>query len=115
MLFTAQYRYSGNDRIDITVKGQHPDWKVFAPTWDMVMEHKKGIINDQQYTDKYYKLLMDRYNHGGWAKSFESLASLAESQNVTVVCFCAKGAFCHRHLLCAFMAHNFATVIGGER
>jgi len=34
-VYTAQYRYSGLDRLDITVKGQDPFGRVFAlhGTW----------------------------------------------------------------------------------
>lgn len=44
---TAQYRYSGNDRLDITVKGNDPIGKIFAPTWEMVRLYKeyKNEIN----------------------------------------------------------------------
>ena len=43
MLYTAQYRYPGMDRLDITVKGQDRFGKFFAPTWNMVSGFKKGV------------------------------------------------------------------------
>ena len=42
---TAHYRYSGPDRLDITVKGRSEDGKIFAPTWKMVMDvHHNGVV-----------------------------------------------------------------------
>ena len=32
LLYTARYRYSGNDRFDITVKGKDPIGRIFAPS-----------------------------------------------------------------------------------
>jgi len=47
-LWTAQYRYPGPHRLDITVKGRDPIGKMFAPTWDMVKQYKAtgGEITD---------------------------------------------------------------------
>jgi hypothetical protein len=43
LLYTARYRYSGNDRLDITVKGKDPIGRIFAPSRKMVMGSKEGI------------------------------------------------------------------------
>ena len=108
MLYTAQYNYHGPDRLDITVKGA-PD-SPFAPTWDMVMGVKNVTMTEQQYTDMYYQLLVTRCTQD--PKPFQGLAQeTGPGLDITVVCFCPSGAFCHRHLLCAFMAHNFKTLI----
>jgi len=96
-LWTAQYRYSGPDRVDITVKAQHPTWKRFAPTWDMVMGHKNGVLSDAQYTNLYLNILHS-LPHDGW----NPLLSMKEA---TLVCFCPATAFCHRHIL----AHHILT------
>lgn len=90
-VYTAHYRYSGPDRVDITVKGQDPQWKEFAPTWDMVMSHKRGSINDEEYIRRYL-LILDKVSCASW----DRLLRLPE---VTFVCFCLEAAFCHRNIL----------------
>ena len=90
-IYTAQYRYSNSDRTDITIKS---GWKTFAPTWDMVMGLKNGTLTEQEYTEQYRQLMIKsrtEHYHDWW--------SLLLRDEVTLVCFCRKGAFCHRVLL----------------
>ena len=56
-IHTAQYRYSSSDRLDITVKGQDPIGRVFAPTWIMVSAYKKGYLKKASYILLYSKLM----------------------------------------------------------
>jgi uncharacterized protein YeaO (DUF488 family) len=108
-LYTAQYRYSGESRTDITVKS---GWKPFAPTWDMVMGYKAGTLSQEQYTEQYIKLMdksrEDFYRH--WC-------SLLMRKEVTLVCFCKKGDFCHRVLLAEYLQKWFPRQVKyyGER
>ena len=93
-IWTAQYNYSGKDRIDITVKSAVYPWNVFAPTWGMVMEYKR--FKDEEMYIKKYKAIID--------KAFElhpqQLSDLLNSnRTITLVCFCRPGDFCHRVLL----------------
>ena len=106
-LWTAQYRYSGPDRLDITVKGQNPIGKAFAPTWDMVMGHKKGLLTDREYTQKYKKMMI-----ASCADNFEAWDWILSQEEVTIVCFCPKGAFCHRKLLARMLIQLGATYMG---
>ena len=117
MLYTAQFRYSGPYRLDITVKSAVGWGAVFAPTWEMVRAYKRRNLNpqdfDNEYASQYYALLISRYSTNEWA--FKMLHDKAVTESVTVVCFCRKGNFCHRYLLCDFMRHNWGTPLGGER
>lgn len=54
-LYTAQYSYSQNDRLDITVKGKDPVGRVFAPTWKMVMQSKEGRLSWDDYKSRKYR------------------------------------------------------------
>ena len=118
MLYTAQYRYTGQDRIDITVKGNHIVCKYFAPTWGMVTEWKR-TGDEKTYTKLYYDLLISRYEADPKAK--EVMINMVElfggenDRDITVVCFCAANTFCHRYLLVKFLQHNYAVSYGGER
>lgn len=113
MLYTAQYRYSGQDRLDITVKGNDPAGRVFAPTWDMVSRYKKRMLTDGEYADMYYALLVERYQTHG--EEVLRLVEMVKDSDITLVCFCPSGSFCHRHLLVKFLQYNWATEYGGER
>jgi hypothetical protein len=90
-IYTAHYRYPGEDRTDITVKGQDPMGRAFAPTWDIVNGVKNGTITEQEYVDRYLSILHN-VPHESWNWLFAQ-------ETRTFVCFCAKDAFCHRNIL----------------
>lgn len=119
MLYTAQYRYPGRDRLDITVKGNCPAGKLYAPDWDMVTGFKTNNYTEEEYTGMYYKLLIDRWKTHGheMIKLVEIVNGTPDmpARDLTLVCFCPAGSFCHRHLLVAFLIHNFGVDYGGER
>jgi len=119
MLYTAQYRYPGKDRLDITVKGNCPAGKLYAPTWAMVKGVKDGTLPEDWYTETYYNLLIDRWKTHGheMIKLVEMVQGTANmpARDVTLVCFCPAGSFCHRYLLVNFLQHNYGVEYGGER
>lgn len=39
--------------LNTTVKSATGPWRAFAPTWDMVMEWKKGALSQEAYTAQY--------------------------------------------------------------
>ena len=109
MIYTAQYRYSGPGRLDITVKGQDPRGKLLAPTWDMVMGYKNGTLNEEQYTQMYFELMQIRFSQNPqlWMEIADS------TEDIVLVCFCPAGVFCHRHLA-AQILHSLGAQLGGE-
>ena len=106
-LYTAQYHYSGNDRLDITVKGQDPTGKIFAPTWKMVMGSKKGKISFDEYREMYRKRMRESYQQH--KKIWQDILTRKE---VTLVCFCKSGTFCHRYLLAEYLSKLGAEYMG---
>ena len=109
-LFTAQYRISDPDRLDITVKGQDPIGKYFAPTWQMVMDHKKhnyGHARDDVYIADYHQMMLNSYHQHN-----DIWQELLSRPRVVLVCFCAPGAFCHRLLLAQYLSKLGATHCG---
>ncbi len=112
-IWTAQYNYSGGDRIDITVKSAVYPWNIFAPTWDMVMKYKRagGSKEAQRIYVKDYSAIIDK----AFEVCSQGLADLIKADmTITLVCFCRPGDFCHRVLL----AKHFETlgaVYYGER
>jgi uncharacterized protein YeaO (DUF488 family) len=115
-LYTAQYRYSGQDRLDITAKGKDTYGNLYAPTWEMVMGYKKGRLTKSQYTDRYYDLLRYRWRHeAGFSQAMSNLAEAAKRRDVTLVCFCQAGDFCHRNILKDILVKSFNVPYVGER
>lgn len=129
-LWTAQYRYPGPDRLDITVKGNDIAGKVFAPTWQMVNEYKKGILSEDGYRQRYMDLLMYRWNHNemDFINSTFNLVKIVcgydyrinkqvmPPRDMTLVCFCKADTFCHRYILADWIEHNWPrAVVKGER
>jgi len=114
-IYTAHYSYSGPDRVDITVKGQDPNWKEFAPTWAMVMGIKNGTMTQQQYLDLYEpglgrKSIIGEVSGPTWHR-------LMQMRTVTFVCFDPEGEFCHRNILTNYIIRvmDGAVVYGGWR
>ncbi len=97
-IYTAQYRYPGGDRVDITAKGKHPLWSAFAPTWDMVQGVKNGTMTEPEYI-KRYDTILTRVPMHVWDV-------LLQMEEATFVCFCPETAFCHRHLLVWYMTKS---------
>lgn len=115
-LYTARITYSGLDRLDTTVKSADtPLGKALAPVWAMVMSHKDGTLTDSDYTEHYYTLLRRRYtaNPSLFQSSFNN-------PELTLLCYCKVGVFCHRHLAKDILtkigiANGLAVIDGGER
>ena len=129
MLYTANIKYRGADRIDITVKsGEGIIGQLLAPTWDMVMQYKR--TGDQKvYTDAYYSLVISRFKYDDLpeTKILRTMVTHAMVDDVTLVCYCKPGDFCHRTLAVRLIDHNLKAIlrlpptaekpqiIGGER
>lgn len=90
--------------MDITVKGGAPPGDVLAPTWNMVEDYKSGKLTQWDYTIKYFSLLMSRMSTigDGWRNSLDLLT--LERTQITLVCFCPAGEFCHRILAARMLA-----------
>ena len=100
-VYTAQFRYSRYDRVDITRSSNiHPE---FAPTWMMVHGLKSGLMSIDTYDKLYHRLMLNSYisNHEKWI-------DLLSRDEVTLVCYCSSSSHCHRFLLA-----NLLTKLGG--
>jgi uncharacterized protein YeaO (DUF488 family) len=103
-LYTSQYKYNGDNRLDITVK---TGWNVLAPTWDMVIKYKNREISQEEYTKQYYDKMrisyVNRRDDWNW---------LLRQEEVVLVCFCKAGDFCHRLLLTDILVKLGAEYLG---
>jgi uncharacterized protein (DUF3820 family) len=103
-IYTAQYRYSGEDRLDVTVKGKDPVGRIFTPTWKMVMGSKEGKISWDEYRKMYREIMQDSYR-----QHRDTWNSILNRDEVTLVCFCKADSTCHRYLLA-----DYFTKLGAE-
>jgi hypothetical protein len=114
-IYTAHYRYSGDDRLDITVKGNTYPGNVLAPTWEMVKDYKAGKIDQWLYATQYFGHVVSRVSNLGMDGRVmrAALNNITERQQVTLVCFCPAGDFCHR-IIAARMLETIcdATYVG---
>lgn len=103
--WTAQYRYGGADRFDITVKGNAN--LAFAPSWQMVRDYKAGRLSEQQYTHHYVAAINKSICN--YREAWDELLSMDEA---TLVCFCPAGSFCHRYILAQTLEKLGARYLG---
>lgn len=91
-VYTAQYRYGGPDRVDITTRRTHPVGAAFAPDWTtMVDPFRKGKITWEEYSRRYAHFL-NTVPKASWDW-------ICAQPEVTLVCFCPRVDICHRSLL----------------
>ena len=96
-VYTAQMSYSGEDRVDITVKSAKGDAHLVAPTWGMVQGYKSGTMSEAAYTSAYLSIL--ERNKAQILKFFYT----KDPGEITLVCYCPSGAFCHRVILAEWL------------
>lgn len=99
---TSQFRYRGEDRLDITSKTQDPVGKLFAPPWGLVQNYRSGYMPEGLYRGKY-RAILERNLHLHSADFDELLTR----ERIVLVCFCPPGDFCHR-----LLAANFLQCLG---
>lgn len=93
---SRSYERSGLVVIDTTVKSGD---KVFAPTWQIVMDVKKSIITPEEYTASYHQMM--KYSYANNKEHWRDL--LSSKEPIVICCYCAAGKFCHRHLLVDYL------------
>ncbi|ANZ48427.1 hypothetical protein BIZ78_gp148 [Erwinia phage vB_EamM_Caitlin] len=100
--------------LDITVKS---GMKIFAPTWDFLMEYKnsnKDAEAEAVYTRKFRAKIRQLYRDNP-----DALLELLYSERLALMCYCPAGKFCHRHLLVRTLRalgrlHGVDVVLMGE-
>ena len=66
--------------IDISVKSSRGQCRACAPTWDMVMGHKRRDLSDEEYIARHRPIL-DRVQLAVWT-------TLAATPTYTFLCYC---------------------------
>ena len=86
--------------IDVTVSSAKGVARKFAPTRNMVTFFKRGTLSRASYA-KEYNAILDKVPASTWAW----LGSFGKE--VTILCYCKDGQFCHTYLLAAYAAEHF--------
>lgn len=113
---TARIAYAGPDRLDITRKSAGPDGIPFAPSWAILgpvltMRKLYGASGVNQVWPRYvedYTAEM-RQSYRDHRAAWDALIARDE---VTLVCYCADSARCHRTLLAGILAKLGAKLCG---
>src|SRR4051794_33756940 len=96
-VYTAQLRYSGPDRLDVTRQGNDPFGVSFAPS-KQILNYYRPRNDFAGYSVAYQDEMTRSYdvNHRSWKQ-------LLAMDEVTLVCFCPGPVECHRYLLAAIL------------
>lgn len=104
-IYTDIYWSKDKDRYDITVKG---GTSIFAPSWKMVMDYRRGLITEDEYKEEYLELLRTKlFNKECMLVVPDELKMLMDKPRIVLVCFCKKAEFCHRVLLAEYLSECF--------
>ena len=76
--------------LDVTVKSGE---KTFAPSWNLLMEYKQDF-DEVKYTSKFITLMRTNFK-----RDKEFWLETLKQDKLCIMCYCAKGKFCHRLLL----------------
>lgn len=103
-IYTASVRSMAGSMnpLDITVKGGD---KTFAPSWEIVMGFKNGKVTAEQYTATYVDMMRK-----SWVNNRQRWDEVLAMDEVTLVCYCPSGSFCHRYLLAEMLVKAAASV-----
>jgi len=85
--------------IDISVKSSRGQCRACAPTWEMVMGHKRRDLSDEEYIARHRPIL-DRVQLAVWT-------TLAATPTSTFLCYCPPGVFCHSHVAIEYALARF--------
>ena len=84
----------------ITGAGIERNLDFLAPTWELVKGHKYEGKSDAWYVEGYRALLASR-----WKVEVKPwLMGLTPDEDMTLLCYCRQGKFCHRQLLAQMVA-----------
>lgn len=73
----------------------------------MVFNYKNKKINEEEYTEQYYKLMRNSYRNNK-----QKWIDVLNSNRYVFVCYCNSNSFCHRQLLTKILIKLGATFDG---
>jgi len=94
MIYTTYFGSGKSHGDKISIARTHPEGKYeefpsLFPSWEMIREHKSGGMDDEEYTWLYNEVL----------QSLDVIELAEYFDEKTLMCWCKRGKFCHRHLV----------------
>lgn len=77
-----------------------PGAECWYPTKELVWGHKYKGMSDAAYIAGYKALLRQR-----WPQIVAWCRSLTATEDVTLLCYCREGEFCHRRIMAKLIAY----------
>lgn len=105
---TSYFANLKNVRNPLSISGKAPDWykgpqfKMLAPKWSFFKDYKDGKIDQDGYTEQYFKLVLDPLD----PKTVFDHLTRTYGDDVTLLCYERRGEFCHRHLVAIWLEDN---------
>lgn len=134
LVHTAQYAYRGPDRLDVTRGRGTGDGLAFAPSMALVertLREMKAGAETEGFARNAAEDLAGRWMQSRawgryWTEYMQEMRTsyclrraawdrLLARDEVTLVCFCADAARCHRTILAAEILPQLGAVYAGER
>lgn len=97
--------------LDVTVKLSRGIGRSFAPSWELVMGFKKGLIPIASYADRYRRIYLAALTSGVVDTLLDQAAYL---NDLILLCFCRDGYFCHTLLLCDWLNEEIKRRFSGQ-
>lgn len=94
----------GRNYIDVTAKSGEGQARHFAPSWDLVMGHKRGRLSDDRYTLAYHQQLAGVPEHI-WQWLYEQ--GRKGGGKAVLLCYCPDDVFCHTQLIIAWAVQHY--------
>lgn len=118
LVYTAQYRYAGPDRVDITRGGRDATYRdAFAPTWPLLNwgRDQLKLATTEARKDWVWIAYRARYEEqmrDSFKRHRERWRELLDRDRAVLVCFCANPKRCHRRALAEMLGKCGATDAG---
>lgn len=92
-------------RAPVWYKG--PEYQTFAPRYEFLTSYKNGVIDKDEYTVEFKRLVLDELN----AKDVWDEIVTRYGEDVTLLCYEKPGEFCHRRLVADWFELELGVVV----
>ena len=109
-IFTSNYARSSQYHLSVAISRKPPDWysgnqlPQLAPTWEMITNLKSNKITQDQYSELYITLLIERN------LTPKKIITLLPNE-CRLLCYEKVGEFCHRRVLAQWIEDEIGVVI----
>lgn len=108
--YFANWRAFPETMTTISIAGKAPEdyygleYKKLAPKWAFFNDYKKGILDEDGYTDCYYDQVLSKLTP---EQVYEELTKDLGT-DVIMLCWEKAGAFCHRRIVAEWLEKGLA-------